>query len=121
MTKTTKAVLSLSILGVGGYLLYKNFKKPTTASYTGTQAPTSVKGRQKFYTGTQAPTSVQGRQRFATGRNMVGYAGNEIQGVVGDRQRGITNPRQIQVHGTNWGNAEGRGFYDVQSSGWLRG
>ena len=134
MEKTTKTALTVAIVGVGAYLLYKNLPKK---NYTGSRG-TFVHNREKFmqYTGLEKPHSVQQREKFmqftaknspnSVHRRMKHYAGSEEQGVVGKRlradgsKRGITDPYEIQVHSSRWGNAEGK-FYDVQSSGWVRG
>ena len=134
MEKTTKTALTVAIVGVGAYLLYKNLPKK---NYTGSGA-SYVQDREKFmsYTGTESPTSVHDREKFMqftartapnnVHRRMKHYAGTEEQGVVGKRlradgsKRGITDPYEVQVHSSRWGNAEGK-FYDVQSSGWGRG
>ena len=96
MTKTTKTVVSVAILGVGGYLLYKNFKKPApAAAFTG-----MPKDRKKNLAG------VGSRKKFYTG-------------VVGKRQRGLTDQFQ-DIHSTSWGatgkaGANGTQFFRVNS------
>jgi len=99
MTKTTKMVLSVAILGVGGYLLYKNFRKAGFAG-NGSAAVATVSGKRVQYSGTK--------------RNTLG--GNRVQAQASSWVRGAGNV--VPSAGANGAPAN---FFDTSSSGWVRG
>ena len=101
MTKTTKAVLSLAILGVGGYLLYKNFRKPS-ASFAGLSS--------------SAAATVVGRRVQASGSKRNSLGGNVIKAQGSGWVRGQGN-----VMPNTGANGAPAGFFDTHSSGWIRG
>lgn len=126
MTKTTKAVLSVAILGVGGYLLWKNFKKPAAASFSGgVGGPRMKHNLGKGFAGdsSAAARTVVGKRVQMSGKatdrlaNTSIYA-NTLGGNIVDAQatgwvRGAANIRE-------GGNGAPAGFFATQSSGWLR-
>jgi len=110
MTKTTKAVLSVAILGAGGYLLWKNFKKPSTAtSFAGdsSAAARTVVGKRVQMSG-KATDRLANKSMYA---NTLG--GNIVDVQATSWVRGAANIRQ-------GGNGAPAGFFDTQSSGWVR-
>ena len=77
MNKQTKAALTIAVLGVGGFLLYKNFNANKT-NYTGNP----VGQRKKLYTGQAGQ-----RKKLYTGE-------------AGKRQKNLTSV--LNVKETNW-------------------
>jgi hypothetical protein len=127
MTKTNKTVLSIAILGVGGYLLWKNFKKPTPAAFAGGMGPRKKHNLGKGFAGdsSAAVATISGKRVQMSGKatdrlaNKAMYA-NSLGGNVVDAQasgwlRG--NARIIPGVGANGAPA---GFFDTKSSGWVR-
>lgn len=90
MNKQTKIALSIAVLGVGGYLLYKNFTA-NKKSYTGQAGQ-----RKKLYTG-------------QVGKRMIPYTGE-----TGKRQKNLTNT--LNVKETNWVRLNGapKDFFSVK-------
>ena len=113
MTNTTKTVLSVAILGVGGYLLWKNFKKPApaAASFAGGMGP-----RSKFFAGSSsaAAATVVGKRV-----QMSGYA-NTLGGNVIEAQGSGWVRGQGNVMPNTGANGAPAGFFDTHSSGWVR-
>ena len=128
MTKTTKVALSVAILGAGGYLLYKNFKKPTpaAASFSGGVGPRKQHNLGKGFAGngSAAASTVVGKRVQMSGKatdrlaNKSMYA-NTLGGNIVDAQasswvRGASNIRQ-------GGNGAPAQFFEPHNSGWVRG
>jgi len=110
MTKTTKIVLSVAILGVGGFLLYKNFRKAGFAG-NGSAAVATVSGKRVKFAGnsSMAVQSVSGKRK----RNTLG--GNVVQAQASNWVRGAGNV----VFGAG-ANGAPSNFFDTSSSGWVR-
>ena len=105
MTKTTKTVLSVAILGVGGYLLYKNFKGSTPPpaekkSYTGN----SVGMRQIPFT-----AEAGNNQYFKNLTSVV-----DVKGSSWNKGAFYANAKDVR------GNGSPTSFFDTSSSGWIR-
>jgi len=60
MNKQTKMYLGLALVGIAGYMLYKQSKKPAAASFTGRNI-SSVGDRSKFNNFATASTVIDGR------------------------------------------------------------
>ena len=147
MDKTTKTVLSLAILGAGGYLLYKNFKKPTTANFTTAAEVDSnvfyaTEKQKNFASGALIQKGVF--KGTAKQKNLAGITENlsvsnsawgnrpasanatQARGFSGEGISGIEN---YGPQTTGWGgragttkiNMTGIENLNVQSSGWVRG
>jgi len=118
MTKTTKTVLSVAILGVGGYLLWKNFKKPSTSttSFVGNMG---MGPRSKFFAGSSsaAAATVVGKRV-----QMSGYANyaNTLGGNVIEAQGSGWVRGQGNVMPNTGANGAPSQFFDIHSSGWVR-
>jgi len=97
MTKTTKVALSVAILGAGGYLLYKNFKKPAPAA--------------AFAGGVMNP-AMGPRKKHNLGKGFAGNGSSAASTVVGKR---------VQMSGTMYANTLGGNIVDAQASSWVRG
>jgi len=147
MDKTTKTVLSLAILGAGGYLLYKNFKKPTSVNFaTAADIDSGVfyaTDKQKNFAtasnlqkGVLKPTSKQKNlagitenlnvSTSAWGNRPASANATMARGFSGE---GVTGIENSGPQTTGWGgrpgttkiNMTGIENLDVQSSSWLRG
>lgn len=147
MDKTTKTVLSLAILGAGGYLLYKNFKKPTPANFTSSADIESgvfyaTDKMKNFATAAQLSKGVL--KTTAKQKNLAGITENlnVSNSAWGNRPasanatlargfsgEGITGIENRGPETTGWGgrpgntkiNMTGLENLNVQSSGWVRG
>ena len=123
MTKTTKTVLSVAILGVGGYLLYKNFRKPSpAASFAGGMGP-----RGKFFAGNSsaAAATVVGKRVQMSGQATDRLANDSI-------YANTLGGNVIKAQGSGWVRGQGNvmpntgangapaDFFDTHSSGWVR-
>ena len=116
MTNTTKTVLSVAILGVGGYLLWKNFKKPAPAAASFAGGIGGMGPRSKFFAGSSsaaAATVVGKRVQMSGYANTLG--GNVIQAQGSGWVRGQGNV--MPNTGANGAPAD---FFDTRSSGWVR-
>ena len=124
MTKTTKTVLSVAILGIGGYLLWKNFRKPSPAAAF---AGGVVGQRSKFFAGNSSAASatVVGRRVQMSGKatdrlaNTSMYA-NSLGGNVIKAQGSGWVRGQGNVMPNTGANGAPAGFFDTHSSGWVR-
>lgn len=114
MTKTTKTVLSVAILGVGGYLVWKNWQKQKSASFAGGMGPRKKHNLGKGFAGdsSRAASSVVGKRVQASGKK------NALGGNVVDAQASgwLRGPSRV----TTGGNGAPAGFFKPHSSGWVR-
>jgi hypothetical protein len=100
MEKQTKLLLGLGLIGVGGYLLWKQGQmKPTTASYTG-----NVGRRMRFNGPTPKVGLGLGRKRKGK-KNMAMMAGGTVEA-------------HQSTFNANGGAFSHGGFFDVKDSGW---
>jgi len=109
MDKQTKLLLGLGLIGVGGYLLWKQGQmKPTTASYTGNV------GRRMRFNGPKPKVGLGlGRKRKGK-KNMAMMAGKKNMMMMA----GGTVEAHQSTFNANGGAFSHGGFFDVKDSGW---
>ena len=108
MDKQTKLLLGLGLIGVGGYLLWKQGQmKPTTASYTGNV------GRRMRFSGAPTPKVGLGLGRKRK-KNMAMMAGKKNMMMMA----GGTVEAHQSTFNANGGAFSHGGFFDVKDSGW---
>lgn len=124
MEKQTKLLLGLGLIGVGGYLLWKQGQmKPTTASYTG-----NVGRRMRFNGPTPKVGLGLGRKRkknmamMAGKKNMMMMAGGTVeahQSTFNANGGAFSHGGFFDVKDSGWqGFTGGTGFFSVKDSGW---
>lgn len=102
MDKQTKLLLGLGLIGVGGYMLWKQGQQKPKASYVGNM------GR---------------RMRMSGKKNMAKMAGGTVEAQASkfNASGTFSHGGFFDVSSPNWKGLAGQdGFYDVQSSDWLR-
>ena len=119
MTKTNKTVLSIAILGVGGYLLWKNFKKPTPAAFAGGMGPRKKHNLGKGFAGdsSAAVATISGKRVQMSGKKA--YANSLGGNVVDVQSSGWVRGNALSIPGVGANGAPAR-FFDTNSSGWVR-
>jgi len=124
MDKQTKLLLGLGLIGVGGYLLWKQGQmKPTTASYTGNSV-----GRRMRFSGAPTPNVnlKMGRKKnmamMSGKKNMAMMAGGTVeahQSTFNANGGAFSHGGFFDVKDSGWQGFTGnKGFFDVKDSGW---
>ena len=110
MDKQTKLLLGLGLVGVGGYLLWKQGQmKPKTASYTGNSV-----GRRMRFSGAPTPNVNLKMGKGKRKKNMAMMAGKKNMAMMA----GGTVEAHQSTFNANGGAFSHGGFFDVKDSGW---
>ena len=123
MEKQTKTLLGIAIVGVGGYMIWKQMKPMTPVAAT----PPTTDATTMSFSG-----NVGDRMHNASGGNIFKQGvKNQIfqnasgifkQGGKSQIFKGLVKQGTISVKDSGWLRATGSdSFYNTQSSGWLRG
>ena len=128
MEKQTKTLLGIAIVGIGGYMIYKQMK-PMAASTPTADAP--AMGESTPTTMSYTGSMVGNRMHNASGNIFKQGVKNQIfqnaSGIFKEGEstqifKGLVKQGTINVKDSGWLRATGSvDFYNTQSSGWLRG